>query len=150
MQYLRTPFIMNSVAGALKDVPGFNLDAAWGLMRTMFATSMGGVFYRQQNATRLTFLDAPALVEFITGDQPIINLRAIEKYGVEPVTEFELYYPLSPSRALLMDFGHQHRRVERKTLSTEEVHEYNRKFIAVAGEQIYAASEDTLKSLRGS
>ncbi len=61
MQYMRTPSIMDKVVRAANGFPqfDFNIDAAWGLMRTIYATNMGSVFYRLRNSTRLTILNAP-------------------------------------------------------------------------------------------
>jgi hypothetical protein len=65
--------------------------------------------------------------------------------GQQP-TELELYYPLTPKLALLMDFDNS-QCSEQRPLTEEEVRIYNGKIVAEAEEQCFAASEGDLKNV---
>lgn len=75
---------------------------------------------------------------FITGDQPVINTKA--KFSSE-TKELELYYPLEPSKALII--------TEEKNFNTEwsieKVKEYNDKIEQQSLELIFANDKEVLK-----
>jgi hypothetical protein len=148
MQYMRTPRIMrrsiegmSAMPGAM---PGFNVEASWGLLRTIFATNIGGSLFFKRRTLRLTFLNAPAGAELVTGDQPIVNARAVGLADGAQATEVEYYYPLTPERALLMDFDYTHALTERRSLTVDETVTYNKMIVAASEEQVYARSENAL------
>jgi hypothetical protein len=145
MQYMRTPGVMRRSIEAIRGmIPGFSIEASWGLMRTIFATNIGGSLYARRGALRLTFLDAPAELEFVTGDQPIVNTRAVDVGTDAPPTELELFYPLTPTRALLMDFDFGRALTERRALSAEEATAFNQMICSESEGQIFARSENAL------
>jgi hypothetical protein len=67
----------------------------------ILATNVGMNLYveRQNHSTRL--LENKTDVPFVAGDQPVINISSGPKDTTPPV-KFELYYPLSPSKAMLL------------------------------------------------
>jgi len=83
-------------------------------------------------------------VTFVTGDQPAINTKGNHTNLAVPLTELELYYPLTPTLALLMNFDAESELTGYKTLSPEQVLEYNRQIVNVADKQIYAHSKAAL------
>lgn len=144
MQYCRTPKIMRNVVDASGVPHRFNIEAAWGLMRTILASNMGATFYKRSDSLKMTYLNAGSTVEFITGDQPIINTRAIRLPPGKQATKLELYYPLSPKVAVLFDFENPQPGSECRSLTTDETHNYNQMIVIMSDEQIYAASEQAL------
>ncbi len=146
MQYMRTPRMAQDVVEAAREIPGFNAEAAWGLMRTIFANNLGYSFYARRRNLHLTFLDAPADADFMTGDQPIINVRAGGLPEGQPPAEGELalYYPLTPMRAMLLAFDAAEATTERRSLTKEEVATYNRMIMDASHEQVYARTEVAL------
>jgi len=145
-QHLRTSAMENRMLQNAK-IPaqfGANMENIWGILRTISATNISFHFFSVQDSTRLTFLNALPPNEFITGDQPMLNLRAD---GATPPTELEIYYPLTPNRALWMDFGHSRAIRENRTLSAEEVRSYNQRIMKASEGQVYAASKIALQSL---
>jgi hypothetical protein len=144
MQYMRTPGIMRRAIDAGSLMPGFNSEAAWGLIRTILATNLGFSLNAQRHGMRLTFLDTPPGVELITGDQPIVNARGGDRASETPPTELELYYPLTPTRALLMDFDATSAVTERRTLTVADTAAYNEMIVAMSDEQIYGRTEAAL------
>jgi len=151
MQYMRTPGMARDVVEPVREIPGFNADAAWGLMRTIFATNLGYGFYVRRQTLRLMFLDTPADAELVSGDQPIVNVRAIGLPEGQPPSEseIELYYPLTPTRALLMAFDAREPSTERRSLTNAETAAYNKMTVNASREQIYARTQEALMAARG-
>ncbi|HTR55015.1 MAG TPA: DUF4238 domain-containing protein [Kofleriaceae bacterium] len=140
LQYMRTSGIAAKAIATLRDMPGgFDGTAAWGLIRTIWATTIGKGIYLGRKQTRLRFLEADSSVEFITGDQPVINL------GHEK--SLELYYPLTPGRALLLTPDQVAASVDSQMISDDEVRRYNRLIRDAAYQQLYGASESALEQL---
>lgn len=145
-QYMRTPRVMRrTIESTTGEVPEFDIESAFGLMRTIFATNIGQGVYLRRRELRLTFLDVPSGLEFLTADQPIINVHAVGlPNGVAP-EGLEFYYPLDPTRALLLSFGAPERVVEAVTLPADQVTAYNRMIVTMSDEQVYARSEHALE-----
>lgn len=78
---------------------------------------------------------------FITGDQPIINVYANENPQIE-TTDLELYYPVSPTRALLISKEHS----ENINCSVEEAKEYNDLIAKQSLELLFALHESELRA----
>jgi hypothetical protein len=132
-QYTRTPWLYANVQKTLAEIPNFNFSAAWGLMRTIFAMNMGGQIFAHRATSNHCFLDAGPAAEFIAGDQPMVNFGGTAR--------LELYYPLTPKRALKLTMNHERPGIESRTLTDAETRAHNRRIRAVSREQIYAASE---------
>lgn len=82
---------------------------------------------------------------FITGDQPVINIKSDninEKTGYANSVEF--YYPISPKIALLIDPEFGAFRCEKTSVTGDEVKGYNALMFANSHEQVYAEDEKHL------
>jgi len=147
-QYMRTPGVQHRTVTEVGALLGANPERYWGLLRTILATNLGFVLYTLRNSVAFTFLDAPAEAEFITGDQPTINVVASDEIQVPP-EKLVLYYPLAPRLAVLVrpDRKLGARTMERLALTTEEVLAYNRRIVGASYRQIYATSLVALSSL---
>jgi hypothetical protein len=146
-QHLRTQHMEKTVLRSLgcEEVPpGVDLESAWGLLRTVTATSMSFAFFSGLRGTQLSFLDSGPSTQFITADQPTVNTLATPGATAAP-TELELYYPLSPGRALLWTFDRPPFAVHRRQLTDDETVAFNRLIAGRSGEQIYAAAEHALR-----
>lgn len=140
-QLMRTPGVQKRSVESAAGL-GFNIEAAWGLLRTIFSANIGGGIFVGRLSRRLTFLESPSDIEFVTGDQPVVSTR---RGGSEPLADFELYYPLSPGRALLMSFGHEKVTVERRPLSVDETAARNQTIFEASGGQVYARTKAALR-----
>jgi hypothetical protein len=90
-QYFRTAVRRTALLEALAGFGGsFNVDATWGVLRTIFADNLGGFIFVNRRRMHLTFLEGSAS-DFVTGDQPIVN--ADGRAGAHDVEHFRLYYP---------------------------------------------------------
>ncbi|WP_239470648.1 DUF4238 domain-containing protein [Archangium violaceum] len=146
MQHLRTPLMIGRMTRALLEFPQLkcNVDAIMGPLRAVYSTTMGaGIFFRR-TLSQITLIDAPSDARFIAGDHPLVNLRAVE-VNDEPPTELEIYYPLTPSLALILDFSGQCAGRGRKTISADDVRKYNGIIASIALEQVYAARRADLE-----
>jgi hypothetical protein len=118
VQYMRTAKIRARCVAAMNShaIPGFDAARAWGLMSHIFATSIGASLYGDRNKLRVTLLVGGAGAELIAADQPVINLRGAAVTAGGPVEELELYYPVSPTAALLVEVDQPKREVAERVL----------------------------------
>lgn len=146
MQYVRTPTRRAAIIANLKDAP-FNVEASWGLMRAILATALGFQLNRRDEAMRLTFLEAPdAGPRFITGDQPVLNTKAVGLDGGEQADELEFLYPLSPHLAVLIDFDGQAGPMQtRRKADHDELLRLNSMIVHESTAQLYAAERGDLE-----
>jgi hypothetical protein len=142
-QYFRTPGMMKSISGVnTHDLPGFNLVAAWGVLRAIYATAFAHALYARQSNSLVSFLLAAPERGFITGDQPIINVRAMMPGA--SLTDVELYYPLNPRIGLLLSFDATRPTSRQVQLSVSSTEAYNRMVATASDQQLYAASAEDL------
>lgn len=139
LQFMRTPAVASKAILELREVPGFDPDAAWGLIRTIFATNIGKSIFIERKHTKLSFVEAESWAEFVTGDQPVINLGKTER--------LQLLYPLCPTRALLLSIDQPSASVESRKITSDDVRRYNALMRGAAMQHVYAASEATLIQL---
>lgn len=139
-QYLRTNHMKDRMHQAFQDIPTkyskFNLDMdrIWNVVSHIIATNIG-FSLSSDNGLNLFLLNNLTETPFITGDQPIVNIKADPKSFDAPLG-FELYYPQTPHIALLFStsddipFG--------KNLKVDEVTRLNSLIVASSQEQVYA------------
>jgi hypothetical protein len=143
-QYMRTPTIMNRSVSALRALPGGRIEAMWGLLRTMFATSLGHAINARRGVLQTTFLEANTPYTFITGDQPVVNLRPGGQDGEAAPDELELFFPVSPTLAVSFTFDGASRSTKRRRPTFQEVEAFNRAMVRMHSQQLYAATEADL------
>ncbi|ESA37335.1 hypothetical protein N836_03615 [Leptolyngbya sp. Heron Island J] len=124
-QSFRTPTMLASMTSVLSKMPGFNAEASFGLMRTIYSCNVGRALWFRRNNLHVTFLRANS-IPLITGDQPVVNMGAIDLEPGVPPQKLALYYPVSPSLGVLFDFDASSRSSAVKLLTTDEVRAYNR------------------------
>src|ERR1035437_981402 len=99
VQYLRTKAVKER-ACKKENVLFDDMERVWDVLSHILATEAGGSFFVSRNEFRILVLDNHTQVPFITSDQPIINM--LTPGGSWDVPEkMELYYPLSPTQAML-------------------------------------------------
>lgn len=80
-------------------------------------------------------------VPFITGDQPVVNTKVTPETRGEPPTECELFYPVSPTRAVVVSESKEWTRSE---LSVEQVLRFNRLMMENSHEMVFASVREQL------
>ncbi|WP_419879616.1 DUF4238 domain-containing protein [Brevibacillus centrosporus] len=121
------------------------IENVWSVLYFVFATNLA-ISLSSNKDFRLLLLKNNSALPFITGDQPVINTQA--NYSVyEETKEFELYYPLSPSLALLIT-NSKTRNSNQSTYAVQEseVTMYNNLIYKASDEQLYASDENVLNS----
>lgn len=151
LQYFRTNRIRSRV---LRNVENFrsvlgkqglkNIEFAklWNVMTLMFATNLA--FELMNRHTKFVYLKNTSAVPFITGDQPVVNIKATGIPDGEMPKELELYYPITPSSAILIAInesltdGYQF-------VDAKQVTDYNLHIVENSEEQIYSHSAKILE-----
>ena len=100
VQYARTNHIRKT--RLVMDRERFALyERITNLLVHFLAANVGSSLYADRKRHKIVLLDNKTDVPFITGDQPVINIASGPKEE-DPPQKFELFYPLSPKRAMLL------------------------------------------------
>ena len=103
----------------------------------MHAINVGASLFRERSDLCLILLDSPPDARFITGDQPVLNLvDELDDKGI--ALGFELYYPVSPTKAMILVNRASPRMSVNRIPSIEEMNGYNRRIVETHYEQLYA------------
>ncbi len=90
-----------------------------------------------------TIFNNQAAINYITGDQPVINLADMNKDG--SVQEFILYYPLNPKTAIQINTIEDKSTFETKNMeSSEVVNKLNSKIYQHAHNFVFSDSEEQI------
>jgi hypothetical protein len=103
--------------------------------------------YADRERYRLILLENATDVPFITADQPVINIAARPEEA-KPPDKFELYYPLSPSKAMLLVEPLSDHLADSPSVSAMLAHHYNLLMGAHPYQQTFANSRKELESVR--
>ena len=140
-QYFRTKRIKQSVKKSLGDnVSRFtDFDAAFNMIALIVSTLFGNSLHNmvESNEFSCYFIKNSTGTAFITGDQPVVNIHAAVW---DETLEVALYYPLSPTTALLLT-------KEKDCIvecSVEKVKEYNDLIEQQSLELMFAGDESDL------
>lgn len=141
-QYVRTKKIRENIYNSFRDVTSkisVNIESAWSAMRNIDAISIALAIYSKKEY-RIILLENNSNISYITGDQPVLNIHAVDDFGNKIPTKTEFYYPVSPNIAILLsnDKIYKHKKY---TLSENDVVKYNSFIKRVSHEQIYANSD---------
>ncbi|EJR53758.1 DUF4238 domain-containing protein [Bacillus sp. FSL W8-0519] len=151
LQYFRTNMMKNNILKSFESgsvpIPSTFIENVWSVLYFIFATNLA-VTLSSSNSFRFLMLKNNSTIPFITGDQPVINTHA--NYSVyEETKEFELYYPLTPSLALLItDSNNYNENQSIFEVQENEVTLYNNLIFNASYEQIFANNETVLKSFK--
>jgi hypothetical protein len=110
------------------------------------ATNVGFSLYADRERNTILLLDNGTNVPFITADQPVINIAAGPRETAPP-ERFELYYPLSPTKAMLLLEPSSHFSGD-SAVSETFVHLYNLRMAAHSCRQVFSTSPGALESVR--
>lgn len=117
-QYFRTAKLRNEML-AIKNPLPHDIEQTWPIEALIYATNVGASLFQQRNLYDIVFLRNTSIIPFITADQPIINLNGIED------EHLALYYPITPTLAVIYTADRMRYTAVRYTISTIEVENYN-------------------------
>jgi hypothetical protein len=146
VQYFRTKALRERLCKK-ENILFDDMERVCDVLSYILAVEAGGSFFVNRNEFRILVLDNHTEVPFITSDQPIINM--LTSGGSWDVPEkMELYYPLSPTQAMLY--------LETATpiggistsVSIDEAHRYNMMMLDHCAFRVFSNSEEYLKFLK--
>jgi hypothetical protein len=125
-----------------------NIDISrlWDIASLILATNIGCSLFLGRKQQQLVLLDNRTEIEFITGDQPLINLHVGNR--PQPPSKLSLYYPLSPRVAMIWSEVNEVVPYSSETLTPEEVARFNSRTMREAHSQVFAHSAAVLELLR--
>ena len=140
IQYTRTNKMRMNLKNINLVTPNLNMDKLSKIFYLFFGDVVRQWILGQSKIC--LFINSSDL-NLITGDQPIINIKANPNEN-SPVKEFELYYPISPKYAIFLS-----NRLEGKMeITKEQVIEYNRLIKDHSIEQLYAKTMNCFDNLK--
>jgi hypothetical protein len=111
------------------------------------ATNVGRSLYATRRQHTIMLLDNATNVPFVTADQPVINIAARPEDTMPPA-KFELYYPISPTRAMLLLEPSSAFLPRDASVSESVVCLYNLRMAAHSYRQVFSVSPYALESVR--
>lgn len=147
VQYLRTKSMKDRVGGSMEEHkrlqelnrkcwPFFNLVVAMKMVEGMV----------KRKDYRFVFINNNSETPFITGDQPAINALADDKDKDGFAKKLELFYPLSPNRALCIAFDEGDKYSEME-VDSDFAKSINEKMMEESLLFIFANEEQLLKDM---
>ena len=143
-QYFRTRKMAEIAKQTLGKIVTINVEAIWGVVRVIFGWNLGSGLLNTFDTWSVEYMHSPPNSEFITSDQPLINLKALNLAPNQETKELELYYPLTPELAIIITPLGKEKCVTHRTLSKTEIKKYNTIVFDNSFEQVFARSEDVL------
>ncbi|WP_161495864.1 DUF4238 domain-containing protein [Bradyrhizobium japonicum] len=119
------------------------LERIWNIAIHMSATNIGGSLYVERKRRALIIVNNDTDTPFITGDQPTINLKGIRP---EPADRLSIFYPISPTAALLMADVDEEPAFPADGLTREQALTLNRSIFRASYKQVFARSAGSLET----
>lgn len=145
-QYMRTNKIKAKISNSNINTENIDVNKIWNVLSHIYITNMGWGFYSDRQSYQMVILKNESCEELITGDQPVINTYMAGSKKKKAPTNIEFYYPVSPQIAILITKKLKYKNKSTVILTQEDVRKYNQSMVDESHSQIYAASEDALKS----
>ncbi len=145
-QFFRTKKRHESLSNVSKR--GIDAQKLWPVLRHIFATKLAfNLTYNADKKFKLFLLHDKTEINFITGDQPVINRYATKELQGKPIDKFEFYYPINPKLALLVtekDYKDEDLNITNESIVTE----LNDLIFYNSQEQIYGFKENELEKYK--
>jgi hypothetical protein len=146
VQYMRTKAVKErgcQIKSNLFD----DMERVWDVLSYILAIESSAGFFMKRKEFKIIVLDNNTQVPFITSDQPIINMLTAGT-SLEAPERIELYYPLSPTQAMLY--------LEKSTsvagintnISMDEAHRYNMMMLDHSAFRVFSNSDEYLRCLK--
>lgn len=144
VQYFRTNRMKQKVISQMTDNSIMDMKKLWNILSHIFATSLGWSIYSERTQWNIILLNNETNVCFITTDQPVINTFVAHGGVVKEHDDLEFYYPLSPTKALLVTKLDTYNSSCSNFLGVNEVERYNKGILGLSYELIFASSKGQL------
>lgn len=145
-QYLRTDLVKKGkIIWTTQEFRIFERIA--NVLVHIYAVNLGRSLYVDGERYQIVLLENRTDVPFVTGDQPVINIAA-RPIETKPPTKFELYYPVSPTRAMLLVEPSSDHFPKDSFVSAMAVHIYNSHVAAHSYQQVFGNTANVLEALK--
>jgi len=124
------------------------VSRVWNVLSHIFAVNIGWSLFADRKQSKVVLLNNQSAVPLITADQPIINLRGSDQEGSSLPEKLDLFFPLSPTKAMLLVEPNSDYSFEGPNLSAHEVYAFNLRIARNAHEQIYSNSRAYLETIK--
>ncbi|WP_313375516.1 DUF4238 domain-containing protein [Pantoea sp. CTOTU50773] len=122
VQYFRTKKLKVNFLKLSKKDSRMKFENTWGLISHVYATNVGLAIFREKY--KFVLLVQEGEIEFITSDQPVINV--LSHLASNPTQDdIELYYPVSPEIALLVTNKESYENKSINLISSGDVNDFN-------------------------
>lgn len=149
VQYSRTYKMREAGIVGFKDYPlkSEMYKKTFPFISLLMSTTIGHNLVVGNPQTRYIFVRNKTSIPFVTCDQPVINLKNddIDEDGF--VKDFELYYPISPSRAIIISQNHLLDEYGEILADESFVEDKNRKMFENASLYIFANDKEILNEM---
>ncbi|WP_454830933.1 DUF4238 domain-containing protein [Pseudoxanthomonas wuyuanensis] len=145
-QYFRTSRMLGNMRRGMGTRFEGTLSRSMGVLRHIMATAAGFTLFAERATMKCHVLVNDTDVPLITGDQPVINMLAVDLPADAMAKDCEFYYPLSPSKALVILVDD--RFAGGRICEAHVAEEFNRLIALSAERQVYAASESDLANIK--
>jgi len=145
VQYFRTKAVKER-ALQKENVLFDDIERVWDVLSHILAIEAGGSFFVDRKNFQIVVLDNHTEVPFITSDQPLINTRTDGKSFDIP-EKMELYYPLSPTQAMLFLENSTPTGQFNNPISIDDAHRYNQMMLDHSSFRVFSNSEEYLTFL---
>lgn len=147
-QYFRTRKMRDGIITAFEHakhefdiLDDINPENIWIPLTLIFSSDVGVNITQNFSAVLLKSKNT----RFVVGDQPVINTYAT--YDVmNPTTDLELFYPITPYSALLLTTDKQYTSGQSRAISDDEVARYNMLQFRSSREMIFAIAREDLEA----
>jgi hypothetical protein len=146
VQYARTNHIKQSEQAMSAERFAFYMRIANPLVH-MVAVNVGFSLYVERHLHKFILIDNPSKVPFVTADQPLINLAA-NPTNNEPPANFDVYYPLSPTKALLVLEPSSQNVPPDTTVDARYAEIMNLRMASHSYRQVFAKSQHQLETIK--
>ena len=145
LQWLRTRAIKLRLIDTYMIQSNIDISRSWNIISHIFAANLGCSLFisRRQNSFRL--IANRTELAFLTGDQPVINLRQAQNIGEAP-KYLALYYPISKRYAFFIDDAESPLGLGEVLTSQEDVRVINDRMVAASHFQIFGDTRESLTS----
>ena len=147
-QYFRTKNMKNSL---LKEFNNDKYEAlvkkSWNIISYIMATNKTSDIIFDKNL-KFLFIENNSEINFITGDQPVLNLLSDIKDKNGEVIGLELFYPITPKHALIIHFRtDQINQFENQIAEHEQICYFNNKILENSDFFVFADNNEQLENI---
>lgn len=143
-QYMRTKAIKEKENSYIKKYQNKDVSRIWNILSYFTAHSICSLIFSQRDKRKLYLLENKSDVDFLTSDQPVLNLAPSPKYC--------LYFPVSPRIAILLQEEDENPIQEEdenpmfqtKNLEKYMVEDFNNKIIEQSSTTVFSQKEETI------